>query len=83
MMLPDPGVLGDAAVVAEARPRAGRSGDSRVRAVGGPVPDDRADSGNHSQVLVQRLGGGSPAECFPGPAIERGGDSGEVLGAVP
>jgi putative transposase len=49
----------------------------------GPVPDGGAGSGHHSQVLVQRLGGGPPAECLSRPAVERGGDRGEVLGAVP
>ena len=35
------------------------------------------------QELVQRLGRGLPAERLAGSAVERGGDGGEVVGAVP
>jgi hypothetical protein len=34
-------------------------------------------------VIVQRLGRGSPAQGLAGAGIEGGGDSGEVVGAVP
>ena len=51
-----------------------RSGDSRVRAVVG--------SCRAGEVVVEGLGGGAPAERLARPAVERGGDRGEVLGAV-
>src|SRR5687768_6243895 len=62
--------------------RAGRSGDSRVRAsrsTGGRTPG----SGRHRQVLVERFGGGSPAERLPRTGVQRGGNGGEVICAVP
>ena len=40
-------------------------------------------SGRGYEVLVERLGRGSPAERFPRPAVQRCGDGVERLGAVP
>jgi hypothetical protein len=57
--------------------RAGRSGDCRVRV------DSRAlRSGGCGEVVVQDLGGRSPAERLPRPAVQHAGDGGEVVGAV-
>ena len=41
-----------------------------------------AGSGRRAEVLVQRLGGRSPIERLAGSAVQRGGDRGEVIGAV-
>src|SRR4051794_18685682 len=39
-------------------------------------------SGSCGEVLVKDLGGGSPSERLAGPAVERVGDGGKVVGAV-
>src|SRR6266545_4194518 len=42
-----------------------------------------AGSGRRCQVLVEGLGWGPPAERLAGPRVQRRGDGGEILGAVP
>src|SRR3954453_67772 len=66
--------------------RAGRSGVShaRVRAWG-PGPSTvvgRVGSGCCAEVRVEHLGRGAPAERLARAAVERVGDSGQVVGAV-
>jgi hypothetical protein len=61
--------------------RAGRSGDSRMRAsrsTGGG-----AGSGRHRHALVEYFGGRSPAERLSRAGVQGDSDGGEVIGTVP